>query len=327
MLCVFAGCHHFPASQMAPQPLPLPAKLAEKLRPSSESNGTLEIELLEEASEVRRYRFELIGEDTEADPIRGEFFQLVTATADSPGPLVQISPILGGAINDYLLTRIITSWAVEAGFSCFFVYQDEEILDPELDASGIEDLIARTTRENIQAIDVFASRPEIDEKRLGCFGISLGAIKNVLLLAAEPRLRGGIFCLSGGNLPRIFELSREPLVEEYLEKRSKLTGLRREEILADLGDNLGLDPLDVAPFVGADRAIVFLGSLDDKVPYATGLRLYHSLGKPELYVLPIGHYTGMVAAPWVADLGFEWLLGKMTNDPLRISDFGFRVSD
>ena len=50
-----------------------------------------------------------------------------------------------------------------------------------------------------------------------------------------------------------------------------------------------------------------LGSLDNKVPYATGLALHAELGYPELQVYPLGHYTGIVAAPSAARLGFAWL--------------------
>ena len=50
-----------------------------------------------------------------------------------------------------------------------------------------------------------------------------------------------------------------------------------------------------------------LGSLDNKVPYSTGLTLYHALEEPELHVYPVGHYTGMIIAPRAATIGFEWL--------------------
>jgi dienelactone hydrolase len=239
--------------------------------------------------------------------VRGEYLRLAGASAETPAPLLQISPILGGALNDYLLARVIAGWAADAGFSCFFIYQPEEILDAHVDGAGMTRLLRRTTAENLAAIRLLCARPEVDAARIGSFGVSLGAIKNVLLLAAEPRIAGGVLCLPGGDLARILALSRETLVERYFENRSEASGLDRAAIVAELREHLAIEPLAVAPAVGAERVLLFLGSLDDKVPYATGLALYQGLGRPELHVFPVGHYTGMVTAPRAAALGFVWL--------------------
>lgn len=291
----------------------LPGDLLARLRPACPGTS-LSLEHLEDNHRFHRFRFRFRTGDDRHPEVTGEYLQTLGAGPGEPAPLLQISPILGGALNDYLATRVFAGWAGDAGFSAFFLYQDEEILQPELDAAGIAELMSRTTRENIQALHLLAALPEVDGERLGCFGISLGAIKNVPLLAAEPRLKGGILCLAGGNLPEIFALSRENLVLRYLRKREVEYGKSQSETVEDLRRHVDRDPLRLARFVGPERVLLFLGSLDDKVPYRLGLALYHALGRPELYVLPFGHYTGMIAAPFAADEGFRWMGGRWSAD-------------
>ena len=242
--------------------------------------------------------------------VRGEYFQIQSATADHPEPLLQISPILGATMDNYLATRIFGGWANKVGFSYFFLYQEEILLAPERSAADLERLLLKTTRENIQGLHLLAARPEIDESRLGSFGISMGAIKNVLIAAVEPRLKGSILCLAGGNFARILRNSRENMVLNYFRDRKKHNGWTREQIIEDFEKNLQTDPILVAPYVDPKKVFMFLGSLDDKVPYATGLHLHQQLGQPELHVFPVGHYTAMVTAPLAARLGFDWLREK-----------------
>lgn len=238
--------------------------------------------------------------------VRGEYYQSLGASATHPAPLLQISPILGGALDDYLASRVFAGWAAKEGFCAFFLYQEEFVLAPERGGRELDESLLRSIVENVQALRLLASRPEIDRRKLGSFGISLGAIKNVLLAAAAPELKGNILCMGGASFADILRDSREGLVQRYFRERGAITGQSKQEIVEDIRRNL-TDPLDVAPYVDPRRVILFLASLDDKVPYATGLNLYRALGCPELHVFPVGHYTAMVTAPLAARWGFDWL--------------------
>ncbi len=46
-----------------------------------------------------------------------------------------------------------------------------------------------------RSLDYLSSRPEVDPKRLGCVGLSLGGIRTAYLIAADPRLKAA--CLAG----------------------------------------------------------------------------------------------------------------------------------
>lgn len=313
LLC---SCPRFPLRQPSPLPPPDVTGRLAALRPPGEALD-FEIELLRQESGVAIHRFQFRSRSGSEKPVVGEYYQVEAATARQPAPLLQIAPILGGALNDYLVSRIFAGWAAEAGISSFFLHQDGIILGAEVSARRMQEMLIQTTHENVQALRVLSARPEVDSASLACFGISLGAIKNVLLLAAEPDLAGGVFCLAGGELPRIFELSREGMVEDYLARRREHADLTREEVIERLEHEISLDPIDVAPLVGAERALLYLGTLDDKVHYLSGLALHRALGRPELRILPLGHYTGIVAVPWVARESFAWLHERFEREKKR----------
>ncbi len=340
LLFAIPACHHVPMATSARDTRPLPAELAARLRPV-EPGTDLELEVAGRQGSFTRYLFrysapawegegiggedqndserEDEGEDEDEEEnldetdvgtgrlVTGELYLVHSASAATPSPLVAIAPILGGAGDDYLASRVFAGWAADDGMSSFFLHQEATILDPSRGGAALERLLRQTTAENIRALHLLADRPDIDGERLGSFGISMGAIRNVLLAAAEPRLRGNILCLAGGDLPRILRTSREGMVLDYLRGRAEATGLTREQIIADIEAHLASDPIDIARHVDPRRVILFLGALDDKVPYPTGLALHRALGEPELWVLPVGHYTAIPCAPWTAGVAFEWL--------------------
>lgn len=49
--------------------------------------------------------------------------------------------------------------------------------------------------DDMRSLDYLASRPEVDPKRLGCLGLSLGGIRSAMLVAADPRIKAA--CVAG----------------------------------------------------------------------------------------------------------------------------------
>jgi dienelactone hydrolase len=49
--------------------------------------------------------------------------------------------------------------------------------------------------DDMRSLDYLASRPEVDPKRLGCLGLSLGGIRSAMLIAADPRIKAA--CVTG----------------------------------------------------------------------------------------------------------------------------------
>jgi hypothetical protein len=252
--------------------------------------------------------------------VEGEYWRTLRLPDGARSPLIVDSPILGGAKDGYLADRVFSKWAAGAGLSIFYLHQDADILSAERDAFELDRLLRENILSYRKALDLLLrERPETDPDRLGSFGISLGALKNVVLIAVEPRLRANVLCLAGGDLPRILVESRERMVLRYLERRKARDGLEPGEVAAELRRDLLAEPLVFARYIPPESTLLFLGTLDDKVPYSTGLELREALGRPALRTFPLGHYTGLLAAPFAARRGFAWV-----KDRLGRSEVGSR---
>jgi len=62
------------------------------------------------------------------------------------------------------------------------------------------DLTVQRVKDARRALDYVETRPDLDAKRVGYYGLSLGASAGILIAAIEPRLRAVV--LTGGGLPQ-----------------------------------------------------------------------------------------------------------------------------
>jgi dienelactone hydrolase len=305
LLC---ACSHLERQPHERRHEPLEAELLAEMRPRHPGHE-LSLEAVNETRAYQRYIFrfqaycDLIGDYKQ---VSGDYY-LARAALNFPAPLLVMAPILAGPVDDYRATRYFCERACEAGMSSFFIHQETSILDTGRDAADLEARMRENIRDNITALDLFCERPEVDGRRLGSLGISLGAIKNVVLIATEPRLRANVLLLAGADLPRMLRESKEALVLQYLAARRTRDGMSTAEVVEEFRRHFRSDPLHFAPAVENDRVLLILGRLDNKVPYATGLLLREMLGEPETYIVPFGHYTSVLAAPWAATRSLEWI--------------------
>ncbi len=312
------GCRFYPLGAPGPgerglavrSPRELPPSVAAYFTPRYPSWG-LRLDLKERKSayelyEISFWTFSEVYQELQR--ITGVYYRTLKLRPGERAPLLVDMPILGGAKDDYLACRVFGRWAADAGLSSFYLHQDADILTGERDAAELDRLMRDCIIAYRKTVDLFAAeRSEVDPLRLGSIGISLGAIRNVVLIAVEPRLRANLLCLGGGDLPAILVASQERMVLRYLERRKRLDGLDPEGVAAEFRWEFLAEPLQFARFVPPENALLFLGCFDDKVPYRTGLVLREALGRPALHVVPLGHYTGLLAAPYAARKGFAWM--------------------
>jgi hypothetical protein len=321
------GCRSFPLGQAGPEETPGAGRLTRPLPPDLVArftpvhpgfNLSMALEETDRAYERYHFQFSTFSEVyLDFRTVSGTYYRTLKGPA-GPAPLVLVSPILGGAKDDYLACRVFGRWAARDGFSSFYLHQDADILTGERDGLELDRLLRENILANRKTLDILiAERPEIDGRRLGSLGISLGAVKNVVLIAVEPRLIANVLCLAGGDVPRILLESRERMVMRYLRRRRLLDGLSAEEVAAELKRELLAEPMALAEFVPPERVYLFLGSFDDKVPYSTGLALRQALGRPLTEVFPLGHYTGILAAPYSASRGFAWMAERFREADRR----------
>ncbi len=304
------GCSTLPRAVPGRPAEPLESGRVEALRPRGGGFG-LELAEVEVCDAWRRCEFGFWTYCEVAGDLRWVTGDCYLASQPSAAPLVVLSPILAGTVNDYLATRYFAEAAAESGLHAFFLHQEEVILDGRRDAFDLEARIRQSLRDTLAALDLLVARPEVDATRLGSIGISFGAIKNVLLVAVEPRLRANAFAMAGADLARIVLESRETLVLEYLRARRERDGLEPAAVAAEIGRWYRSRPGEFARSVENDRVLMLLGRLDDKVPYAAGLVLRERLGEPKTHLFPLGHYTAALIAPWAASVACDWIRARL----------------
>ncbi len=149
-----------------------------------------------------------------------------------------------------------------------------------------------------RTVDLLASRPEIDAKRIGISGISLGGIIAATAAGAEPRLNRAALILAGGDLPTIIHHARETRPLSLM--LQKLPAAERKEVEKKI---LSADPLQFAPAL-RERAkagcVLMINAGDDEViPHACTEKLANALGIADqvVWFKGLGHYTAVAELP------------------------------
>ncbi|MBI4147759.1 hypothetical protein HY490_00540 [Candidatus Woesearchaeota archaeon] len=236
-----------------------------------------------------------------------------TALAEHP-PLVMVLPILGG---DYPIERSVCEMLAEHGISSVLVHRPPGILDPQTYQS-LEVMILSLTADRRKTLDVIVASGEVDMERMGSFGISMGAITGVPLIAVEQRLQYHVLGLAGGDIPSIIMESSEDAVEEFVDEAMSAFGLSRAQLLDRLRSGYCSDPAELAPFIDARNVRMFLARFDWVVPLQYGMVLHERMGRPQLDVLPVGHYTAALFYFWVKDVTCEFFQEKFGVDGVEV---------
>ena len=157
-----------------------------------------------------------------------------------------------------------------------------------------------------QVADWAVSRPEIDTDKISVAGISFGGFISSIAMALDPRLKSGIFIVSGGNSDKITKhsllLRRQYKLEEtefqdaqeryarYLNEVSK-KGFENVEAVKN---SYLTDPMTFAGYI-RNRPLLMLNALwDEMIPRTATLDLWKAYGEP-----PITWYPATHASIWL----------------------------
>jgi dienelactone hydrolase len=163
---------------------------------------------------------------------------------------------------------------------------------------GIED--ARRT------LDVLAARPEIDARRIGIAGISLGGIVGGAAAGSDPRFHRAALILAGGELLQVIHHSRESSeLSQYLQALPEDQRNQLEQAI------VSVDPLTHAPGLRdratAGRVLMINADQDEVIPPAATRKLAEALGIADrvVWLEGLGHYTTLARLPevvrWTVD--------------------------
>jgi poly(3-hydroxybutyrate) depolymerase len=185
--------------------------------------------------------------------------------------------------------------------------------DLKLDTAESADVPARTLRAALldarRLVDYLVQRPDVDATRIGAAGISLGSILACLLQGTDPRVRAGVFIMTGGDIAEILGDSTEVPVRIFREntiERERLASA--SEFVARMRPLIDpLDPLRVAGRIDPDTVLFMNARLDRVIRPRHALKLWVALGKPERIVLPFGHYQLLPSFWWSMARGADHL--------------------
>jgi dienelactone hydrolase len=256
---------------------------------------------LEPVLETPRYtvsRLRFPSPVTTADPennvVHAEYFCPVGPRPKGPGVIVL--HILGA---DFPLSRYLAARLADRGVAALFVklpYYGERRpaaggLNSRRFLSADIERTVTAMRQGVcdvrRAATWLADRPDVDAKRLGVTGISLGGIVSSIVVAIDPSIREGAFLLAGGDLSQILWQMPEGKAFRALWIESG----RTQADLKALTDPF--DPLAFAPRLKGKRVFMMAGKVDEVVPPDCARALWEAAGRPPICWYDCGHYSAV----------------------------------
>jgi hypothetical protein len=208
---------------------------------------------------------------------------------------VLLLPISGG---EYEVESLFARYFAKNGLAVVLVHRREigrQTPSPE----AINDWLKQNIARNKRVLDWIETRQELDPKRIGMFGISMGGIQAALQAALDQRIQAAIPGLVGGDLPFVLAHSTEKTIAKrraaFL-REHKMSLTRFEE---GLRSGITCDPSLMARYVDPRKIMLVLGRCDTVVPFRKGWELREQMGYPETVLLPTGHYTAVLCISYV----------------------------
>jgi len=216
------------------------------------------------------------------------------------GGAVLVLPVMA-APNVWIETRFIDRFVADGLVTMWIEMPTQFRRRPHPSMPSGQVFLARTTaqlarnfRQSVsdarRALGVLSSRPEVDPKRVGLFGISLGAIVGAVTWSVDARPAAGVFVMGGADFPGI------ALNGSLSGPFARKMGLKEAELRAAWA---GLDPLDYKTTNAGKRAYLINVNSDTVIPRANALRLKEAFPDSTQVWLPFGHYTAIVHLAWL----------------------------
>jgi len=228
----------------------------------------------------------------ENDRIHAECFLPGKLNGKTAGILV--FPILSGGEP---LSRGIGKALARSGFVALVLDQKEELFDPKTADMKFTDAVLRQAVSDARkAITWLEQRDDVDPKRIGCAGISMGGILACLVDAIEPRVTASAWLLAGGDLLEILAVTREPGIRKARKKWLKTSGTTVEKFLKENQGKIN-GPLKYAAHIDPIHSMMVTATFDRVIPRSNSDRLWEATGRPARRLIPLGHFTALMAYP------------------------------
>jgi dienelactone hydrolase len=254
---------------------------------------SLKFELKECAIDVYRLQFPspVKSPHPENNTVYAEYYR---PRKQGPVPGVIVLDVTGG---DQTLSRSIATYLAQKGIAGLFVQMayygprrppNSRVRLLSTDLKLTADAVRQTVLDLRCAAAWLASRPEIDDQRLGIMGTSLGSLVGSLTAEMEPRFRRVAILLGGGGFVDAFW--EDPRAKPY-RTAFELLGGSKEKIAKILSP---LDPLTCAANLKDRQLLIMAGKRDEILPPRMAEALWRASGKQKLVWFDCTHYGAII---------------------------------
>lgn len=214
-----------------------------------------------------------------------------------PFPAVIVLDITGG---DQSLSRNISRVLAQNHVAALFVQMayypprrppNSRLRLLSLDFARTIDAVTQTVLDCRCAAAWLASRPDVDAKRVGILGTSLGSFIAALTGEMDERLSRVAIVLGGGGLVDAYY--DHPLAERYRKPFEAIGGTK--QIVKDA--IAPVDPITRAANLRNRKVLMIAASRDEVVPPSTAKALWRELGKPKIVWYDTTHYGAAFFIP------------------------------
>jgi len=234
------------------------------------------------------------------DSTKSIAFEYYDVDGDARTPVVMLLPIFNGQLA---IPRFFARYFANAGLAAVVVKRGRDPLEA---LTAPNETIEGNLQDYRRVLDWIEQEPELDASRIGVFGVSLGAMDAVMLAGLDQRVNSLVIAMAGGDLSYLLANTNYRRVARTIDDMADELGMTRELLGARLDAAMKLDPLEIAPYIDAERVFMILTRTDAIVPFEAQQRLRDELGSPEALYLLTGHRLSVVFFPKLRNAAFEF---------------------
>lgn len=202
-------------------------------------------------------------------------------------PVVFMLPPLGGSNQ---LDRAMAMAFCRSNIAAFVILNDFTGLDSNtlMPVSDHDHTPRRVVASVKGGILVAQGFPNINTRKVGLFGASLGGILGSIAYGVMPEVSAATFIVNGGDVPNTLAYSDQQPIIRIKRGRMAAENLKNEaEYEHYLNQHITLDPLHFAPLIVPESIKLYLSRNDKAVPSANQMAFYKAVGSPK----ETGFYT------------------------------------
>lgn len=246
-------------------------------------------------------------------------WRYITSKTSGKKKLVIILPIYGSStFPPEMVAKDLTEWNPEHDTNVLLVFGERDLVDwdflgrtstPESFLISLRESVVKIKNTVIdirRLLDWAETKPEIDQKRIGIVGFSIGAMIAAAVAGVDERIAAEVLAMGGGDPHKIFARGKADFLNKVRSHGLELFGKNRyefEKMLEPLFSDI--NPVKFLGRVDASRTLIFEAKYDRFIPEEARSSFWNALGKPRRIILPYSHKIAFLVSMTI--LSFNYL--------------------